>query len=61
VTITPVPSTGLPSNQYIVENQLPLSEQTHEVVKVKDIVLVSQLANSVLVKVQVDKYGVAQQ
>ncbi|CAG8624809.1 32501_t:CDS:1 [Gigaspora margarita] len=74
VTITPVPSAslpsnqnivpsaGLPSNQYlVVENQLPLAEQTHELVKVEDIVLISQLSNSVLVKVQVDTYGVAQQ
>ncbi|CAG8784717.1 12231_t:CDS:2 [Dentiscutata erythropus] len=60
VTITSVPSAGLPSNQYIIENQLPLSEQTHELVKVEDIVLVSQMSNSVLVKVQVDKYGIAQ-
>ncbi|CAG8624826.1 32502_t:CDS:1 [Gigaspora margarita] len=61
VTIKPVNSAGLPSNQYIVENQLPLSNQTHELVKVEDIILVSQMSNSVLVKVQVDKYGVAQQ
>ncbi|CAG8641134.1 23355_t:CDS:10, partial [Cetraspora pellucida] len=61
VIIRSVPSAGLPPNQYIVENQLTFSGQTHELVKVKDIVLVSQLANSVLVKVQVDKYGVAQQ
>ncbi|CAG8574450.1 6889_t:CDS:1 [Cetraspora pellucida] len=60
VTITPVPSAGLPPNQYIVENQLPFADETHELVQVKDIVLISQFVNSVLVKVQVDKYGVAQ-
>ncbi|CAG8567112.1 20091_t:CDS:2, partial [Gigaspora rosea] len=60
VTITPSPA-DLPSNRYFVENQLPIADQTHELVKVKDIVLISQLSNSVLVKVQVDKYGVAQQ
>ncbi|CAG8789368.1 17192_t:CDS:1, partial [Racocetra fulgida] len=57
VTITPVPSTGLPPNRNIVENQLPLAKQTHELVKVGDIVLLSQMDTSVLVKVRVDKYG----
>ncbi|CAG8699526.1 713_t:CDS:1, partial [Cetraspora pellucida] len=47
VIITPVPSTGLPPNQYIVENQLTFSEQTQKLVKVEDIVLVSQLATPV--------------
>ncbi|CAG8529999.1 1452_t:CDS:1 [Racocetra fulgida] len=59
VTIKPVSSTGFPPTQ--VENLLPLANQTHELVKVEEIVLVSQMDNSVLVKVQVDKYGVAQQ
>ncbi|KAF0536897.1 hypothetical protein F8M41_008946 [Gigaspora margarita] len=58
VTITPVNPVGLPR---IVENQLPHAEQTHELVKVGDIVLISQLSNSVLVKIQVDKYGIGQQ
>ncbi|CAG8626853.1 11591_t:CDS:1 [Racocetra persica] len=61
VTITPISSKNLSPNQNIVENQLPLANQSHEVVKVEDIVLVSQMDISVLVKVQVDKYGVAQQ
>ncbi|CAG8556979.1 2780_t:CDS:1, partial [Scutellospora calospora] len=61
VTITSVHSARLPPNQYIVENQLPHANQSHELVKVEDIVLVSQMDTSVLVKVQVDKYGVAQQ
>ncbi|CAG8749239.1 40445_t:CDS:1 [Gigaspora margarita] len=57
ITITYLPYEGLPS---IFENQLPLAQQTHELVMVEDIVLVSQLSNSVLVKVRVDENGVAQ-
>ncbi|CAG8732380.1 13650_t:CDS:2, partial [Racocetra persica] len=46
ITITPVSSADLPPNRYIAENQLPLAEQTHELVKVEDIVAGFQIANS---------------
>ncbi|CAG8824389.1 7026_t:CDS:1, partial [Gigaspora rosea] len=46
---------------YIYENQLPLAQQTHEMVKVDNIVLISQLSNSVFVKVQVNEHGFAEE
>ncbi|KAF9423943.1 hypothetical protein BGZ94_008126 [Podila epigama] len=55
-----VPSNANYGNaSYIIENLLPTAEQTHEIVVVPntDIVLISQLSNSVLVKAQVNKEG----
>ncbi|KAI1296360.1 hypothetical protein EDD11_007415 [Mortierella claussenii] len=63
VPVTPIPpSSGVPSRN-VVENQLPLADQTHEVVKVPNssVVLISQMSDSVLLKVNVDDHGVVQQ
>ncbi|KAF9342953.1 hypothetical protein BGX26_006520 [Mortierella sp. AD094] len=62
VTIAPAPSEHSPSH-HVVENQLPLADQTHEVVKVpnSNMVLISQMSNSVLVKALVDNAGIIQQ
>ncbi|KAF9983684.1 hypothetical protein BGZ75_004854 [Mortierella antarctica] len=45
---------------FLVENHLPIAEQTHEVIKIPgtDVVLISQMSNSVLLKAKVDKHGV---
>ncbi|CAO3567555.1 unnamed protein product [Mortierella alpina] len=58
IEITPSPSEDTPSH-FLVENHLPVAEQTHEVVKIPgtDMVLISQMSNSVLLKAQVDKHG----
>ncbi|KAF9307059.1 hypothetical protein BGZ74_000063 [Mortierella antarctica] len=55
VSIAPMPTAHGPTH-HIIENALPTAAQTHEVVKVpnSNIVLVSQLSNSVLVKAQVN-------
>ncbi|KAF9916323.1 hypothetical protein BX616_004050 [Lobosporangium transversale] len=62
VPIKPVPSERLSSHNFI-ENQLPIAEQTHEVINVPDtsFVLISQMSNSVLLKAQVDTHGAIQQ
>ncbi|KAF9951237.1 hypothetical protein BGZ72_007216 [Mortierella alpina] len=59
VTITHSPSERTPSH-FIVENHLPIAEQTHEIVQVPgtDVVLISQMSNSVLLKAKVDEHGV---
>ncbi|KAF9186433.1 hypothetical protein BGZ51_002019 [Haplosporangium sp. Z 767] len=59
VTVTPTPAERAPS-RYAIENQLPLADQTHEVIKVPNssIVLISQMSNSMLVKAKVDDNGV---
>ncbi|KAF9288956.1 hypothetical protein BGZ68_010281 [Mortierella alpina] len=59
IKITHSPSQHTPSH-FLVENHLPIAEQTHEVVKIPgtDVVLISQMSNSVLLKAKVDKYGV---
>ncbi|KAF9085534.1 hypothetical protein BGX27_003434 [Mortierella sp. AM989] len=46
-------------SRYVIENQLPIAVQTHEVVKVPttDVVLISQMSNSVLLKARVDDRG----
>lgn len=58
VSIAPMP-TARGATGHIIENALPTAAQTHEVVKVpnSNIVLVSQLSNSVLVKARVDDVG----
>ncbi|KAI8349357.1 hypothetical protein B0O80DRAFT_371069, partial [Mortierella sp. GBAus27b] len=50
------------SFQY-VENQLPLTAQTHEVIMVSNssVMLISQMSNSVLIKASVDANGVVKQ
>ncbi|KAG0258199.1 hypothetical protein BG011_003432 [Mortierella polycephala] len=62
VTITPTSAERGPS-RYVIENQLPLADQTHEVVKVpnSNVVLISQMSNSMLVKAEVDDSGAVQQ
>ncbi|KAF9572507.1 hypothetical protein EC968_009731 [Mortierella alpina] len=59
IQITHSPSEHTPSH-FLVENHLPIAEQTHEVVKIPgtDVVLISQMSNSVLLKAKVDKHGV---
>ncbi|KAF9965941.1 hypothetical protein BGZ70_003733 [Mortierella alpina] len=58
IEITSSPSEHTPSH-FLVENHLPIAEQTHEVVKIPgtDMVLISQMSNSVLLKAQVDEHG----
>ncbi|KAF9993164.1 hypothetical protein BGZ80_000063 [Entomortierella chlamydospora] len=58
VTITHAPS-GHSSSNHVIENELPFANQTHEVVKVpnSNVVLVSQMSNSVLVKAMVNNKG----
>ncbi|KAG0204683.1 hypothetical protein BGX28_003432 [Mortierella sp. GBA30] len=59
-----VPITSVPAATFYLrnvhENQLPITNQTHEIVKLPNsrIVLVSQLSDSVLVRAFVDKRGV---
>ncbi|CAO3627444.1 unnamed protein product [Cunninghamella blakesleeana] len=47
-------------HKFIVESDLPKAEQTHEIVAVpkSNVVLISQMSNSVLVKAKVDHRGV---
>ncbi|CAO3620512.1 unnamed protein product [Cunninghamella echinulata] len=49
-------------HKYVVESDLPLAEQTHEIIMIPhtNIVLISQMSSSVLVKAKVDKNGVIQ-
>ncbi|KAG0057550.1 hypothetical protein BGZ83_008132 [Gryganskiella cystojenkinii] len=58
VSITPASSDRSPSRA-IIENQLPVAVETHEVIKVSnsDVVLISQMSNSVLLKAVVDDDG----
>ncbi|KAF9358345.1 hypothetical protein BGX34_008970 [Mortierella sp. NVP85] len=60
-TFVPVSNQRSTSYQY-VENQLPTTPQTHEVIMVTDssVMLISQLSNSVLLKASVDANGVVQ-
>ncbi|KAG0300146.1 hypothetical protein BGZ98_009415, partial [Dissophora globulifera] len=62
VKIVPAPAERAPSH-YVFENQLSIADQTHEVVKLpnSNMVLVSQMSNSVLVKAEVDDKGIVQQ
>ncbi|KAF9162436.1 hypothetical protein BGX21_002714 [Mortierella sp. AD011] len=55
----PVLAGHVPSRR-LIENVLPQADQTHEVLKVpnSNIVLISQMSNSVLVKARVDNAGV---
>ncbi|KAF9120174.1 hypothetical protein BGX30_003329 [Mortierella sp. GBA39] len=56
--------TSLPANRaasrYVIENPLPPADQTHEVVRVPgtNVILISQMSNSVLLKATVNDYGV---
>ncbi|KAG0197366.1 hypothetical protein BGX28_009132 [Mortierella sp. GBA30] len=61
VSVTPTAAERAPS-RYVIENQLPLADQTHEVVKVpnSNVVLISQMSNSVLVKATVNAEGAVQ-
>ncbi|KAF9903230.1 hypothetical protein EC991_004052 [Linnemannia zychae] len=62
VTVTQVPS-ARSASRYVIENQLPVADQTHEVIRVGDsnVVLISQMSNSVLLKARVDTRGVIQE
>ncbi|KAF9919621.1 hypothetical protein FBU30_010732 [Linnemannia zychae] len=63
-TFAAVPITILENNRtesrYVIENQLPVAEQTHEVIQVpnSNTILISQMSNSVLLKADVDSRGV---
>ncbi|KAF9083994.1 hypothetical protein BGX23_010927 [Mortierella sp. AD031] len=61
VVITPMPAEHQPS-RYVIENPLPPAVQTHEVIRVPDtnVILISQMSNSVLLKAEVDSRGVIQ-
>ncbi|KAF9437524.1 hypothetical protein BGZ76_000398 [Entomortierella beljakovae] len=62
VPINPV-STDRALSRHIIENGLPFTEQTHEVLKVpnSDVVIISQMSNSVLVKATVNDTGYVQE
>ncbi|KAF9344881.1 hypothetical protein BGX26_003797 [Mortierella sp. AD094] len=62
IAVAPAPSGHVPS-RFLIENILPQADQTHEVLKVpnSNVVLISQMSNSVLVKAQVDNVGVITQ
>ncbi|KAF9149420.1 hypothetical protein BG015_008795 [Linnemannia schmuckeri] len=61
---TALPITQLPASRaasrYVIENPLPPAVQTHEVIRVTDtnVILISQMSNSVLLKATVDDRGV---
>ncbi|KAK3811544.1 MAG: hypothetical protein J3R72DRAFT_463357 [Linnemannia gamsii] len=59
VTVTRV-SSARSASRYVIENQLPVADQTHEVIRVgnSNVVLISQMSNSVLLKAKVDPRGV---
>ncbi|KAF9971160.1 hypothetical protein BGZ73_005928, partial [Actinomortierella ambigua] len=62
VPVTPVSNDRAVTFQY-VENTLPLAAQTHEIIMVPktQVMLISQMSNSVLIKASVDSRGVIQQ
>ncbi|KAH7042998.1 hypothetical protein BKA57DRAFT_471189 [Linnemannia elongata] len=63
---TALPITSVPAphaaSRYVIENPLPPAVQTHEVIRVADtnVILISQMSNSVLLKATVDDRGVIQ-
>ncbi|KAG0274632.1 hypothetical protein BGZ95_009592 [Linnemannia exigua] len=62
ISVIPVPS-ARSASRYVIENQLPIANQTHEVIRVdkSNVVLISQMSNSVLLKARVDTRGVIQE
>ncbi|KAF9543150.1 hypothetical protein EC957_001212 [Mortierella hygrophila] len=58
LSITPT-SADRGASRYVIENPLPLADQTHEVVRVAktNVILISQMSNSVLLKATVDDHG----
>ncbi|KAG0277327.1 hypothetical protein BGZ96_002912 [Linnemannia gamsii] len=59
--ITPVPASRAAS-RYVIENPLPYAVQTHEVIRVPNtnVILISQMSNSVLLKATVNNQGIIQ-
>lgn len=63
VSVAPVEmvTTSEGFNYNLVENDLPKADQTHEIVKIEDVILISQMSNGVLVKARVNDQGVIQE
>ncbi|KAG9063562.1 hypothetical protein KI688_004447 [Linnemannia hyalina] len=59
LSITPL-AADRAASRYVIENPLPPADQTHEVVRVAgtNVILISQMSNSVLLKATVDDHGV---
>ncbi|KAF9584299.1 hypothetical protein BGW38_006929 [Lunasporangiospora selenospora] len=62
VSITPAPNALSGPNRHLVENELPQAQETHEVAVLPDtnIMCISQMKNSVLLKAQFDINGTVQ-
>lgn len=60
IEIIPIQQEYNINNRYIVENKLPFAEQTHEIIKIPNtnIILISQMSNSVLLKAEINKDGI---